>query len=140
LGRAIPVGRLVGDVTAHEIAPELVGGFHHDEAASRRVDNHVAGVGGSPDKSGDQTDRLDMVNVAIDLLGPPIRDSVVPLGCACFDRRLLQHEQIVAASPTTLAHTEVQVIPRNEIDRLDELARDAEVMPLTQAERIDPAH
>ena len=78
----------VVQITTDEIASELVGSLHDDEAASRRVDDHVAGLGGGANQSGDQTGRLDMwVNVTVGLLGPSIRDSVVPPACSGFDRR-----------------------------------------------------
>ena len=40
------------NVAANEITPELVGGLHWVEADGRRVDDHVAGLGGGTDQSG----------------------------------------------------------------------------------------
>jgi hypothetical protein len=90
----------VVQITTDEIASELVGGLHHDEAASRRVDDHVAGLGGGTDQSGDQIDGLDMwVNAAVDFLRPTAADSMVPPGSARSNWFLLQYDQIIAASP-----------------------------------------
>ena len=47
------------------------------------------GLGGGTDQSGDQADRLDMwVKLAVDLLGPAVRDAVISPRRAGFDRRL----------------------------------------------------
>src|SRR5262249_28407977 len=129
----------VGEIAADELAAELVRGLHHDEAAGRRVDDHVTRLGGGTDQSDDQADRLDMwVKLAVDLLGPAVRDAVFSPRRAGFDRRLLQHDEIVTASARALAHAGAQVVPGDQINGLK--IGNAEMMTLTKTVGIDPAH
>ena len=91
---------VVSEVAADEVTPELVRGVHNDEAASRRVYDKITRPSDGTDELSDETNWLDMrVNIPIDFLRPAIRNAVIaPRGLGA-QRRLLQHEQIIAAPP-----------------------------------------
>ena len=91
---------VVSEVAADEVTPELVRGVHDCEAANCRIDDKVARLGNGGDQPSDQTNWLDMrVNIPIDFLRPAIRNAVIALRGFGAPRRLLQHEQIIAAPP-----------------------------------------
>ena len=91
---------VVNEIAANEVTPELVRGVHDDEAAGCRIDDKVARLRSSGDQSSDETNWLDMrMNFPIDFLRPAIWNAVIaPRGFGAH-RRLLQHEQIIAAPP-----------------------------------------
>src|SRR6516162_2182535 len=126
------------NVTADEIAFELMGSMHGHEAAGRGIDDDVSGLRGRRDQTFDESDWLNVrMNSAVDLLWPAVGDPVITPG-ARVDWRLLQHDEIVTASARALAHAGAQVVPRDEINGLK--IGNAEMMTLTKTVGIDPAH
>src|SRR5262245_27086630 len=77
------------------------------------------------------------MDFAINFLRPPTWYPVIrPI--RCNDRRLLQHEQIIAAPPRALAHTHSKIVPSNEIDGFLAI-EDALVVSLAKPKGVDPA-
>src|SRR5262249_33931517 len=114
-----------------------------NEAAGGGVDDELVRLRGGGDQAADQPDRLDVrMDAAVDLLGPAIPDSMIPPGRARPDWFLLQYDQIVAASASTLTVSArlLHVVPSDQINGLEKFARDAEVIALTQTISIGPEH
>src|SRR5262245_19483610 len=112
---------------------------HHDKGPGSWINNEVPRLGNGGDQPRDQADWFDVrVDIAVDLFRPAVRDSVVS-PCARADRGLLQNEQIVTASARALAHAGTQIVPGNQVDRLNSVS-DAEMVTLAETERVDPAH
>lgn len=128
----------IGDVAADEVPAELRGGGHDDEAAGGWVDDEVAGIRDGADQASDEADRFCMrVRLAVDLLRPAVADAVIAPGALGGERRLLQHEQIIAAAPRAIAVAEPEIVPGDEVDALE--LGDALVVGLAQVEGIGPA-
>ena len=103
---------VVSEVAADEVAPELVRGVHDDEAASRRVYDKITRPSNGTDELSDETDRLDVgVKFAVDFFRPSVRNAVIARGGFGAQRRLLQHEQIIAAPPRPVAVADAFVVP-----------------------------
>ena len=110
---------VVSEVAADEVAPELVRGVHDDEAASRRVYKITRPSNGT-DELSDETDRLDVgVKFAVDFFRPSVRNAVIAPGGFGAQRRLLQHEQIIAAPPRPVAAADAFVVPSDEVNTLE---------------------
>jgi hypothetical protein len=63
----------VGEVAANKVAADHARGCQDREAAGRRVNNYVAGLGDGADQPGDETNWFAVrVNLAVNLLRPVI--------------------------------------------------------------------
>src|SRR6516162_11438444 len=119
------------DVTADEIAPEFESSAQHHERAGRRINDGVTRLRDGGDQSLDQSDRLHVwMGLAIDGLDPAVRNAAVRPSCARPDRRLLHHQQEVAAVARAMTLADAGIVRGDEIDDLENAGRNAEVVPL----------
>ena len=127
-----------GDVAADESASDLMGNVHHDEAAGGGIDNEISRLGDGSDQPSDQVGWLCVrVDSAIDLLDPPVRDSVIVPCRLRAHRWLLQDEQVAAAPPAAIAVARPQVVPGDQIDALDDIG-DARWWAPSQRRKVSP--
>ena len=65
------------------------------------------------------------------------RNAVITPSRFRAQRRPLQHEQIIAAPPSTIAITRAQVVPGDQIDTWEDIG-DTEVITLAESKRVGP--
>jgi hypothetical protein len=114
LDYALRLALSVSDVAPDEFPAQRERGVHNGEGARARVNDEISRPAGRANESTDEANGFDVrMQIAIDLLDPPIGDRVIGPSGFCGDGGLLEYDKVVAATSGAVPHPDALIIPGN---------------------------